>query len=132
MVGGVGLLLVLGYAGLYWLGLRGMERYAGGFVVQPCPVCQRGELRVETRQERFLGIPRARRIVRCSECRSVLREVGRRCWRYAVDPIENPALYRRYNGQEIDETALARLSNQPPGVPRSPATPPAFVDDDES
>lgn len=131
LVGGAGLVVVLGYAGLYWMGLRGLERYAGGFVVRRCPVCNRGELHVESRQERFLGIPRARRIVRCSECRSVLREVGSRRWRYAVDPVENPALYRQYNGREIDEHTLAQLGSYRPAQARPTDPPPAFVDDDD-
>ncbi|MBI5666595.1 MAG: hypothetical protein HZC41_01185 [Chloroflexi bacterium] len=131
VVGGAGLVVVLGYAGLYWLGLRGMERYAGGFVVRRCPVCNQGDLHIETRQERFLGIPRARRIVRCSVCRSVLREVGSRRWRYAVDPMANPALYRQYNGREIDERTLAQLANQRPAQARPTNPPPAFVDDDD-
>lgn len=130
IVGGAGLLAVVGYAGLYWLGLRGMERYAGGFVVRRCPVCQRGDLHVETRHERFLGIPRGRRIVRCTECRSVLREVGYRRWRYAVDPMENPVLYREYNGRELEEKTLVQLAHQPVSTPR-PTTPPTFVDDEE-
>jgi hypothetical protein len=74
--------------------------------------------------------------VRCDECRSVLRETTPRRWRYAVDPIENPDLYRRYNGQELDEQALIDLANQPVQgnhnpTPRPPATPPDFVDDDQ-
>jgi hypothetical protein len=132
VVGGAGLLLVLAYAGLYWLGLRDLERYAGGFVVSRCPVCGRGNLTVETRPERFLGIPRGRRIVRCTECRSVLREVGSRRWRYAVDPIENPALYRQFNGREIDEETLAGLAKSAASAaPPRPTTPPVFFEDDD-
>jgi uncharacterized protein YraI len=132
VVGGAGLLLVLAYAGLYWLGLRDLERYAGGFVVSRCPVCGRGDLTVETRPERFLGIPRGRRIVRCTECRSVLREVGSRRWRYAVDPIENPALYRQFNGREIDEETLAGLAKSAASAaPPRPTTPPVFFEDDD-
>ncbi len=132
VVGGAGLLLVLAYAGLYWLGVRDLERYAGGFVVSRCPVCGRGDLTVETRPERFLGIPRGRRIVRCTECRSVLREVGSRRWRYAVDPIENPALYRQFNGREIDEETLAGLAKSAASAaPPRPTTPPVFFEDDD-
>jgi uncharacterized protein YraI len=136
VLGGIVLLLVLVYIALYWRGAVAVDRYAGGFVVERCPVCQRGHLVVDTRQERLLGIPRPRRIVRCDECRSVLRETAARRWRYAVDPIENPDLYRRYNGQEIDEQTLVDLVNQPPQtgqepIPRPPATPPDFIDDDQ-
>jgi hypothetical protein len=133
VVGGVLLVLVLGYVAFYWRGLTGMERYSSGFVVDHCPVCNRGTLTVENRQERLLGIPRARRTVRCSNCRSVLRETGVRRWRYAVDPLENPTLFKLYNGREVDETTLTELAGQPTAsvVVRPPSVPPSFVDDDE-
>lgn len=133
-VGGVLLLGILGYVGLYLRGAAALERYAAGFVVEVCPVCQRGQLLMDARQERRFGIPQARRIVRCSECRSVLRETGTRRWRYAVDPLANPVIYQRYNGQEIDDESLAALAQNPPQpapAPRPPVKPPAFVDDDE-
>ncbi len=136
LVGVLMLAAILAYAALYLRGAAATERYAAGFVVDECPVCRRGHLLVEARQERVLGIPRARRIVRCTECRSVLRETGYRRWRYAVDPLENAAVYQRYNGQEIDEEALIALAQQPPQaedappVPRPPVTPPSFVDDE--
>jgi hypothetical protein len=91
---------------------------------------------VEHRQERWFGVPRIRHIVRCTECRSVLRETDNRVWRYAVDPLENPVIYERYNGQEIDEAELAKLAQNPPSTtqarqPRPPAEPPSFVDSDD-
>jgi hypothetical protein len=92
-------------------------------------------LSVENRQTRFLGIPAPRRIVRCDTCRSVLREVGSGRWRYAVDPVENAALYERYNGREIDEGQLAELINLPATrdvTPKPPVEPPTFVDHDDS
>jgi hypothetical protein len=75
---------------------------------------------VETKQDRLLGIPRPRRTVRCTECRSVLREVGNRRWRYAVDPMENPALYKHYNGREIDDATLVEIE------------PPSFTDEEDT
>jgi uncharacterized protein YraI len=137
LVGGATLLFILAYIGLYVRGLLGAERYAKGFALDRCPVCYRGELTIEARDERILGIPRVRRTVHCSNCRSVLREIGDRRWRYAVDPIENPALYERYNGREIDDDTLRMLANQPvtpdlPPTPRPPSIPPAFVDDEDS
>ena len=108
-----------------------------GFVYYDvCPVCRRGTPLIEHRQERWFGIPRIRHIVRCSECRSVLRETGNRLWRYAVDPLENPVIYEQYNGQEIDESELAHLAQNPPSTtrarqPRPPADPPSFVDGDD-
>jgi hypothetical protein len=119
------LLALLVYALLYWRGLMGTERYMGGFVVKRCPVCGRGDLVVETRPAWFLGIQRARHLVRCTECRSVLRQTRPDHWRYAVDPLENPELYRRFNGQEIDEQTLVDLSAQTGRrpAPRPPANP---------
>ena len=127
---------MLVYVALYWRGAAGAERYAEGFVIDTCPVCGRGQLLVETRQDRVLGIPRARSTVRCTVCRSVLREVGDRRWRYAVDRAENPAMYTRFNGQVVDEETLRSISVLPPlpGPPvvRGPSRPPTFVEDEES
>lgn len=135
VIGGAILLAVVGYIALYLGGVIATERYARGFVVDTCPVCRRGQLQVETRQTRLFGIPSPRRIVRCTECRSVLREVGTRRWRYAVDPVENAAVYERFNGREIDEETLVQLANQPLAAdapkPRPPVEPPTFVDTDD-
>jgi len=137
VVGGVALLLLLAYVVVYWRGLAAAERYRNGFVIQRCPACDRGELIVEMKQDRLLGIPRPRRTVRCTECRSVLREVGYRRWRYAVDPMENPALYKHYNGREIDDNTLLEIARQPhspdtaPAQPRPPVMPPSFTDDQD-
>jgi hypothetical protein len=129
-------LLVLGYVVVYLRAASAMDRYNEGFVLKECPVCRRGHLMVEARSERLLGIPRPRRIVRCSVCRSVLRETGYRRWRYAIDRMENPVLYERYNGQEIDEEVLKALANQSladiPARPKPPVTPPSFIDDEEN
>lgn len=134
IVGVVGLLVVVGYAGLYWRGLASLERYANGFVIEQCPVCGRGQLIVETRHDRMLGVPRGRTTIRCSVCRSVLREAGNRRWRYAVDRIENPALYERFNGRVVDEATLKTLRDQPPAPrpvhPRPPASPPRFEEEE--
>jgi len=133
---GVGLLtLVLLYIGLYWRGLTAVDRYAAGFVIEECPVCKSGHLIVDTRVDRFIGIPRPRSTVRCDNCKSILRESGARRWRYAVDRAANPSIYARWNGREIDEETLKTLSDQPlvpPPNVRPPTTPPAFVDDDQS
>jgi uncharacterized protein YgiM (DUF1202 family) len=136
VVGGIIVLLLLGYIGLYLRGTSAAERYANGFVVDRCPACDRGTLTVETRVDRVLGIPRPRRTVRCSDCRSVLREVGNHRWRYAVDPMENPALYKHYNGHEIDDATLVQIAQQPtapvhvPPHAHTPLKPPSFVDED--
>ncbi len=140
IVGGAALILVLIYVGLYWRGLAAADRYAEGFVIERCPICGEGHLIVEIKQSRLVGIPRPRSIVRCDFCRSVLREVGSRRWRYAVDRSANPALYRQLNGKVVDQVALKRLEGQmlaasstapaaPPPV-RPPAAPPTFIDED--
>lgn len=123
---GVIVLLVLGYVVLYLRGAAAAERYASGFVIEQCPVCGVGHLTAEARHDRLFGIPRARWSVRCDNCRSVLREVGSRRWRYAVDPLANPALYERYNGQVVDERTLKAMTSS---GSHDTGTPPAFVDE---
>jgi hypothetical protein len=39
----------------------------------------------------------------------VLREKGTQRWVYAVDRIENPPLFERYNGREISDDELKEL-----------------------
>ena len=135
LVGGGVLLVVIGYIGLYWRGASGVERYANGFVIERCPTCGSGTLHIETTVTRSLGIPRARYTVRCSECRSVMRGAGVRRWRYAVDRVENPSLYERYNNQIVEESELARLT---PGVGvtqalhvRTPNQSPTYINSDD-
>lgn len=137
ILGGVAVLVVLVYVGLYLRGAANVDRYAGGFVIERCPVCQRGDLHVEKHQTRVLGVPHARHTVRCTVCRSVLREADPGRWRYAVDRGENPALYERYNGRIVDEDTLQALANQPLPIARTetgqtPTKPPTFVDDEDS
>ncbi len=125
-IGIFGLLLL--YLALYWNGLSGMDRYEDGFVIDTCPVCIIGNLEVDTKQDRLLGIPRAKHTVRCDNCRSVLRETGNRRWRYAVDGMENPDLYERYNNKEIMTGELATLLIQKQSS-QGITTLPEFVDD---
>jgi hypothetical protein len=134
-VGIVGLLALGGYAAFYWRGLMAQDRYKNGFVIKQCPVCQQGDLLVETRRERVLGIPRPRHTVHCSHCRSLLRESGPRQWRYAVDKLDNPQLHATLNGRILDEDTLRQIAqraqvNPVTLAPRPPSTPPRFVDDD--
>jgi uncharacterized protein YgiM (DUF1202 family) len=103
---------VLGYVWLVIQGLQAARLYADEFVVDHCPVCERGNLHVESKMTRTFGIPGVRRTVRCSSCRSVLRETSRRRWRYAVDRIENPEMYTRLNGKELTDADLVRLGKQ--------------------
>jgi uncharacterized protein YraI len=109
IVAGIVGLIALVYAGMFAQGMSAARRYDDGFVVGTCPVCHRGTLTVETRRSRTFGIPGVKRTVRCSECRSVLREKGTQRWIYAVDRIENPALYERLNGREVTDADLKKL-----------------------
>ncbi|MCK6577144.1 MAG: SH3 domain-containing protein [Anaerolineae bacterium] len=124
VAGGI-IALVVGYVVIYWRGLASAERYADGFVTETCPVCRTGHLHVDTRAERFLGIPRPRSVVTCDNCRSVLRQAGDRQWRYAVDRAANPMLYRQYNGRVIREDILVNLNMWNNAM----QNPPTFEDD---
>jgi hypothetical protein len=134
VVGSGLLVLVLGYVVFYWRGLSAADRYASGFVIDRCPICKQGHLIVETRTVRVLGIPRPQAIVRCDVCRSVLREVSARRWRYAIDRAASPTLYNQLNGRVVSEETLTMLadasSRETPSV-RPPAKPPTFVDEEE-
>jgi hypothetical protein len=133
IVSGVGIALVLIYVAFYLRGAAAANRYADGFVVEQCPVCQRGQLYVEARNDRLFGIPRVRRIVRCTNCRSVLRETGERRWRYAVDGFENLALFEMYNGREVSDRDIASLVERPVySDPGAPITPPSFTEDEDA
>jgi hypothetical protein len=129
---GLILLAILGYVLAYWRGMASAKRYADGFVVPVCPICQTGRLTVEGRTERNLGLPTTRHVVKCEACRSILRETSPRRWRYAVDRAANPTLYDRLNDRQISEDELRRLGAT--GAPKPAAnlarTPPDFVDDE--
>ena len=112
-VAGLGVLLVIGfviYVILYALNAGALDRYPTGFVIQVCPICEEGGLEIEERFYRSFGIPRVRRTVRCNWCRSVLREVGRRKWRYAVDGSANPGLFRHLNNEILSERDLIEIA----------------------
>ncbi len=110
VLGGMVTLLVGGYMVSYSMNAAAMDRYGQGFVINQCPVCEVGHLELEERFNRILFIPRVKRTVRCDHCRSVLREVGKRKWRYAVDPAANPDLYRAMNNQVIHENELYNIA----------------------
>ncbi len=122
IAGGILGALVVLYAAMYAAGAANLTRYREGFVIAVCPICARGTLSVEERRYRVLGIPRVRRVVRCSECRSVLRQVGRNRWRYAVDAAENPAAYRSLNNRVLTEHDLLSIA---------PELPPEYIEGDE-
>ena len=107
---GAGGVLLVGYGLLFIRGFVNNRRYHTGFVVEQCPVCYRGELVVEQKPNRLLGIARPKRVVRCTECRSILREVGHRTWRYAVDGFENEVMFEQMNGKNITDAELQELN----------------------
>lgn len=117
LLGGAVALLVLVYAGVYVAQAANLARYQEGFLLTVCPICARGTLYLEDRRYRVLGIPRVRRVVRCDECRSVLRQVGRGRWRYAVDELENPDAYRALNNRVVTERDLWAIAPEHGGAP---------------
>lgn len=126
---GVIVLGIIGYLVAYLRGAAGAKRYANGFVIDTCPICREGSLVVESRTERSLGIPNTRHLVKCDNCRSLLREIGGGRWRYAVDRAANPVLFDRLNNRELREDTLQRLLDNPLDAP-APQVKPGFVDDD--
>ncbi len=131
---GGGAVLVTLYLAVYLFGAAGVARYGEGFVIETCPVCQKGELSVVNRTRHTLGIPRVRRTVHCDYCGSVLRQVGRTRWRYTVDGDENLELFRRYNGRVITNAELIALG-RPARMqmvnlePSSRSKPPEYTDE---
>lgn len=99
---------------------REMVRYADGFVLDECPVCQMGSLELEENGRRVV-----RRTVRCDTCRSVLRQVRPGVWRYTIDPLVNPELAGRFNGQDFTDEALEAFAvearQHPPHWDEGPA-----------
>lgn len=108
------LVLAMSYVAVYAINAANLDRYREGFVLNVCPVCVEGNLYLEERGYRLLGIPRVRRVVRCDVCRSVLRQVGSRRWRYAVDNMENSDLYDEFNNQVLTEDELIDILGAPP------------------
>lgn len=117
LLGGAVALLVLVYAGVYVAQAANLARYQEGFLLTVCPICARGTLYLEDRRYRMLGIPRVRRVVRCDECRSVLRQVGPGRWRYAVDELENSDAYHALNNRVVTERDLWAIAPEHGGAP---------------
>lgn len=112
-------LLIGAYIVTFAVSTAALDRYKDGFIIDRCPVCGEGNLTVEERIYRIVGIPRLRRTVRCDNCRSVLREVGTRRWRYAVDATANPEMYAQHNNAVLTEQQLKSLVE--PDGPDSPS-----------
>lgn len=106
---GVAVAAGLVYLGAFARAMPELRRYEQGFVRNDCPVCQRGTLVLDEKRTSTLGIPSVRRTVRCTACRSVLREKSPQHWAYAVDRLENPPIYERFNGREISDDELKAL-----------------------
>lgn len=100
-----------------------LDRYASGFPIRYCPVCEEGHLEIEEKTARWLWIPFVRRTVRCDNCRSVLREVGKRRWRYAVDRSVNEDFYRNLNNRILTEAQLLAIA------PDYAADAPLYIDE---
>ena len=101
--GGGGLLLaVLALYFWRWLAARSeLRRYADGFVLDTCPVCQIGGLHIDRHVGYQLGVPTVRRIVRCDHCNSIIRQMRPGVWRYAVDPHANPDLAANHDDMQL-------------------------------
>jgi hypothetical protein len=115
--GGLAAVVLVAYIVRLMAGRRERLRYAEGFVLSSCPVCQQGHLHLEEMFSRTLGGLRARRLVRCNVCRSVLREVEPGVWRYSIDPYINSALAEEYNGKEFDAAGLLALAEHAADFP---------------
>jgi hypothetical protein len=112
-IGVVGAALLLsGY--VWWLvgGRSELKRYADGFSLKTCSVCQTGRLHLVESERRLLGITRVLRIVRCDTCRSVLRQVKPGTWRYSIDPIVNPGLADSFNNKTFSDSALVQFAER--------------------
>jgi len=125
IAGGILAALAAMYVGTYLTQAASVARTAGDFPLTVCPVCEHGTLALDQRRYRVLGIPRVRRVIRCDTCRSVLRQVGRGRWRYAVDGAVNAALFDRLNGRVVTGSQLREIS------PEYRGTPPEYIEGDD-
>ena len=110
IAGGILVALAAVYVGTYVTQAANVAHREDGFPLTVCPVCEHGTLSLDQRHYRVLGIPRVRRVIRCDTCRSVLRQVGRGRWRYAVDGAVNAALFDRLNGRVVTVAQLQEIS----------------------
>jgi hypothetical protein len=73
--------------------------------VSTCPACREGNLTLE-------NLGRSRRVVRCDNCRSVLRQVRGDEWRYAVDPLPDKDFAASNNEKVLSVDEFAELSQE--------------------
>ncbi|MBN1120269.1 MAG: SH3 domain-containing protein [Anaerolineae bacterium] len=107
-----GALFLSGYVWRLVSGRSELKRYAEGFSLKTCPVCQTGRLHLVESEQRVLGITRVLRLVRCDTCRSVLRQVKPGTWRYSIDPIVNPGLADSFNNKTFSDSALIQFATR--------------------
>lgn len=110
--GGLGVLLVGGliYFWQWSAGRAEAKRYARGFVLTICPVCQEGHIHLDEVVRTTMGIQLVRRSARCDTCRSVLRELRPGVWRYSVDALANPEMAARYKTRPVTTAELQDLA----------------------
>jgi len=125
IAGGVLVALAAVYVATYVTQAANTAQPYDAFPLTVCPVCEHGTLSLDQRRYRVLGIPRVRRVVRCDTCRSVLRQVGRGRWRYAVDGGINPELFDRLNGRVVTAAQLKDIS------PEYRGTHPEYIEGDD-
>ncbi len=125
LLAGSGLaVLALAYLGVYVLQLGNRHRYHDGFILTRCPACGQGTLSLDERRYRTAGLPRVRRVARCDNCRSVLRQTRPGVWRYTVDSAANPGLAAQYDGRPISDRELIEIA------PESHGAAPRYIEDD--
>lgn len=108
LLSSIGLLLLVADGVWYFRFLqasRELKRYAGGFVITTCPVCQGNLQLVEQPQSRF-GIPSVTRTVICGSCESKLEELAKNIWRWRVDEAGNAEVAWLYNGEVVTDDEL--------------------------
>ncbi len=114
--GGIALLLLTIYGFAFVTGRKEVNRYADGFELESCPVCQSGTLTLDQTVSRPMGIPRVlQRSMRCDTCRSVMRSVRPGVWRYAIDPVASPELAETQKNPLVKDANLidfARMAAQ--------------------
>lgn len=113
--GGVFGLAVVAYGLAFITGQQEATRYHSGFMLDHCPVCQSGSLHLEESRQPKFGVPSTQRLVRCDNCRSVMRQVRPGVWRYTVDGFVNPDMAEIYNGKTLldrDMRGMAERARQ--------------------
>jgi len=106
-------ILVIGGLAYFWqwsAGRNEVRRYARGFVLTICPVCQEGHIHLDEVVRSTAGVQWVRRTARCDTCNSVLRELRPGLWRYSVDAYVNPELAERFKSQRATTAELQDLA----------------------